>query len=157
MFHLKRREYKKKTHLKTRHVVHGYFLICNRDAFQHLFKILHRQAPGFQFWSASVYYKNLPPFMTKVVLTEPLRTPPTVSNAVQQSEWMRHGISRVYPYTDASSPLPSVGLPSRDLLHDDRPGHEVRHPQDCEECGREIARLLLDELQVGSTGRCVCV
>ena len=93
--------------------------------------------------------------MTEVVLTEPLRTPPAVSEEVQQSSWMVHGNS-VYPYTDVTSPLPSQGHRPRVLFHDGA-GHTEKHPPDCEECGREIARLLLDEFHMGSTGVCVCV
>ena len=109
---------------------------CNR---------LHLRASRLTIWAASVLRDRIPTLMQEVILTEPLRTPPSVTAEVQRSDRLRKG--RVHSYTDPRSPLPSVGPAPLYLYHTDE--HGALGPIECRQCGLELAKLLKEELQVG--------
>ena len=122
--------------------------VPNSGPFAELCNDLLQQLPGLCLWSASVRHGNRPPMLAEVVLTEPLRTPPSVTREVQQCESMTPGGS-VHHYTAGPAPLPCDGPTPRVVVHAGQ-GHGAGLTIDCEECGRQVARILKEELHVGS-------
>ena len=83
------------------------------------------------------------------MLTEPLRTPPSVSAEVEKSECFAR--AAVYGYTAPASPLPCGGPAPRYLYHSG-PGHTATEPWYCHACGMDVAKLLIEVLRVGTKG-----
>ncbi|XP_070192066.1 uncharacterized protein [Littorina saxatilis] len=110
---------------------------------------LHQHVPGLHLWAASLYHGHRPPLLTEVILTQPLRTPPSVTRHVQHQPFMAQGVT-VYDYTAAPSPLPCDGLDPRVVRHTGQ-GHGEGEPGDCEQCGFLVGQILV-ELGVGGTG-----
>ena len=123
----------------------GYFIYLCRD--------LHRAAPDTCLWGAGVILLSFLPTCLRVVdtLRTPLRCPPVVQREVALSCLID---GRATPrYSQAAWPSPTEGPAVRWLKHDGQPGHGGGHPQDCQQCGLEVGRLL-HHLGVGQSGRC---
>ncbi|KAK7497044.1 hypothetical protein BaRGS_00011780, partial [Batillaria attramentaria] len=97
--------------------------------------------PGLRLWAASVYHGNIPPCLTEVPMTEPLRTPPVVTRHVQQSDWIQKPNNHVRDYTTGPTPPPCDGPAPRVLYHTGQ-GHGEGSAVDCVECGKNVARVL---------------
>ena len=117
--------------------------------------LLHR-LPNLRLWAASMYHEDRPDTLTECTLTEPLRTPPTITREVRMCSSLGPG-GPVLDYSPTVAPLPSEGFPARVLYHTE--DHDGAKPADCERCGALIAGVLKNELHVGKTvtGMCVCV
>ena len=96
-----------------------------------------------------MYHKKRPPLMSLVSLRQPLRTPPRITTQVQQSGYVGQGV--VEPYTEPPSPLPSEGPVPIIVCHAN--GKHRGLTYDCRQCGREVAAILKENLNVGGTGR----
>ncbi|KAK7451827.1 hypothetical protein BaRGS_00039800 [Batillaria attramentaria] len=88
--------------------------------FGELCEQLHDCIPGLNLWSASVYHGYRPSRLKKVIFTQPLRTPPTVTKEVLQSAYIKDGIVEIYKpapqptQVSAPSPPPPFWVPSSD-------------------------------------------
>ncbi|XP_070208397.1 uncharacterized protein [Littorina saxatilis] len=121
--------------------------------FTALVTALHHRVPRLVLWATCVHHDDIPPLLTEVILTQPLRTPPSVTRQVQLSDFIRDGYVR--GYTAASCPPPCDGPAPLYLYHTGQ-GHSAEEdPRDCQQCGREVARILTEDLHVGVavTGR----
>ena len=127
--------------------------LCSR--FTTFCNLLHDNAPRLTLWAASVLHDGIPPRLAQVTLTEPLRTPPSVTSEVQKSDRFRTG--RVHGYTDPPCPLPADGPAPIYLYHSGEGAHCALSPVECRQCGLELAGVLREQLQVGVRGVCVCV
>lgn len=110
---------------------------------------LASRIPGMYLWGASIYHGYAPPDVTEFKFTEPLRTPPEITDEVKKSEIMRDGFVRGYGVR--STPPVSRGLPPRHLRHKGSNHNVGRTPVDCEQCGLNVADVL-EELNVGKAG-----
>ncbi|XP_070184129.1 uncharacterized protein [Littorina saxatilis] len=109
---------------------------------------LQRRITDLHVWSASMHSEGVPPQLTEVILTEPLRTPPSITRYVQR---MGEG-GGVLGYTNTASPLPCDGPPLLSVLHSGQ-GHSAGGDlSDCLQCGREVGQIL-HMLRIGETGR----
>ena len=107
--------------------------------------------PDLTLWAASFDHDGRPPRLNEVIMGEPLRSPPSVTREVQKSDRFRTG--RVYGYDASSGPLHSDGPAPIVVYHTAQ--HAARSPVDCQQCGKKVARVLRDTLQVGAEGVCV--
>ena len=96
-----------------------------------------------------MYHVKRPPLMSLVSLRQPLRTPPRITTQVQQSGYVGHGA--VERYTEPPCPLPSEGPAPFIVRHAN--GEHRGLTYDCRQCGREVAAILKEKLNVGGTGR----
>ena len=102
-----------------------------------------------------MYHVKRPPLMSLVSLRQPLRTPPRITTQVQQSGYVGQGA--VERYTEPPCPLPSEG-PAPFIVRHANGEHSEGLTYDCRQCGREVAAILKEKLNVGGTGRLgVCV
>ncbi|XP_070202752.1 uncharacterized protein [Littorina saxatilis] len=111
---------------------------------------LHGQVNELHLWSASCSDRDIPACLTKVTLSEPLRSPPVVVREISQSE---HFTFKICPaYRESSAPPLCDGPPVRYVRHTaGRDGHSGDEPGDCQACGAELASLLCTDLRVGVT------
>lgn len=110
---------------------------------------LNRRVPNLYLWAASHYHAKRPKCLSEFRMTEPLRTPPTVTELVAQSESILH--KRVYEYTQGPTPPPAEGSRPRIVKHQGE-GHCLGSPVECETCGEEVAQALIDlHVNVAST------
>ncbi|XP_070209738.1 uncharacterized protein [Littorina saxatilis] len=117
--------------------------------FKALVTALHHRVPRLVLWAAGVFHGSIPPLLTEVILTQPLRTPPSVTRQVQLSDYMRRGDVR--GYTAASCPPPCDGSAPLYRYHTGQ-GHSAwDDPWDCRACGEDAAKLLTEDLHVGVT------
>ena len=89
-------------------------------------------------------------------LTTQLRSPPAVQREVEKSDMIDGAMIPLYHaprYRKGARPAPTEGHPIRWLAHRSQPGHDNIHPTDCEQCGREVGRVL-HALGVGRSGQC---
>lgn len=85
----------------------------------------------------------------KKYLTEPLRSPPSVteeiSNAVEITK------DEVVPgYTERDAPFQTEGLPVHWIYHDIK-NHGFRRAEDCDICGKAVAKFLHNDLRLGKS------
>ena len=132
---------------------HQFFPLSNRH-FADFCHQLHHIVPRLTLWAARVEHDDLPPLLTEVILTEPLRTPPAVTAEVEKSARFSDG--GVRGYSGGPCPLPSAGPAPLYLHHTARPPHSGGPLIGCRHCGGELARVLREDLHVGVTGVCVC-
>ena len=96
-----------------------------------------------------MYHHKRSPLMSLVSLRQPLRTPPRITTQVQQSGYVGQGV--VERYTEPPCPLPSEGPAPFIVRHAN--GKHRGLTYDCRQCGREVAAILKEKLNVGGTGR----
>ena len=94
--------------------------------------------------------RPLPPWVKTRELREPLRSPPTVTEVVAQSDLIDD--SYIPRYMTPPAPQPTQGPPVRRIEHEGHPDHTSGDPEDCARCGERIADIITD-LRVGYTGR----
>ena len=94
--------------------------------------------PRLHLWAASLWHAHVPPEMTEVALTEPLRAPPAVTQQVARARIIG-GVIR--PYSLPPSPLATDGPAVRVVEHAG-PGHQQGDLCDCLLCGQLVGRIL---------------
>lgn len=107
--------------------------------------MLQERVEKLHMWVASYRSDISPPGWRGKILTESISCPPSV---VRETEQCSPGISK---YSTNKYLLPSDGLPVITVRHRG-PGHVERDPRDCEVCGEETARILIQDLRVGNKG-----
>ncbi|XP_070185022.1 uncharacterized protein [Littorina saxatilis] len=111
---------------------------------------LHGQVNELHLWLASCSNFDIPFRLTKVTLSEPLRSPPVVVREISQSRYFTDNYCPAY--RESSAPPPCDGPPVRYVRHTARrDGHSGDEPDDCQACGAELASLLCTDLRVGGT------
>ncbi|KAK7095123.1 hypothetical protein V1264_006573 [Littorina saxatilis] len=111
---------------------------------------LNERIPNLHLWAAALYPSRCPPTLQDVRLTEPLRSPPSVTDIVRLH---RGFIGSVLPrYAETPSPLPSHGPLAVRVWHEGEDHSLDKDTYECEQCGRDIAKVLRD-LNVGGTRR----
>ena len=58
-------------------------------------QLLERLGNQLRLWAASVHHEDRPALLTQFALTDPLRTPPSVTRQVQESSSIRYGCALV--------------------------------------------------------------
>ena len=102
--------------------------------------LLQRVPPRrLHLWAASLYPSNVPPEMTEVALTEPLRAPPAVTQQVAQARGIGGDIR---PYSAPPSPLATDGPAVRVVEHAG-PGHQQGDPCGCLRCGQQVGEFIV--------------
>ena len=126
--------------------------LCYRCNFSEFCRRLRANVPSLSLWAAGVWSVQSPPDWLTVEdeLTIPLRNPPAVLREVEKSQFFEGCIRR---YSQAPWPAHTDGPEVEPLVHYNQDGHTNGSPQDCEQCGKDIARKLWD-LGVGQPGRC---
>lgn len=109
-----------------------------RGHFQRFCQELLHHVPHLVLWAASCFHENTPDSWQLEVLTRPLRSPPVVVREVIQADEFETEVKR---YSERDIPAPTDGPPVKNLYHKSGK-HGVKYPQDCFECGREIADFL---------------
>ena len=112
-------------------------------------QLLH-SVPLLTLWAASIFHGRRPQMLTEASLTEPLRSPPSITAEVEKANWFSNG--SVKGYSGCRCPLPSDGPAPLYLYHTPRQPHSPGRPHQCQQCGRELARALREDLHVGVTG-----
>ena len=125
-------------------------LLCPYSCFRDFCTQLYRRAHRLCLWSASVFHGHCPPDLTTIVLTEPLRSPPSVTQVVEGSKYINQKCD-VYGYSPPSSP-PAADGPDPLLVIHKGEGHTGVDPRDCEQCGSQVGRVLLEVLHIGQSG-----
>ena len=124
------------------------FFFRDGDFFRRFCKDLHQQVADLHLWSASITNDDIPPELREVRLTEPLRTPPSVTREVQQAVGR---YSDIPDYTNPAAPLPCDGPGVRVVDHG-----ALGHPggtDDCEQCGQLVGDMLRQLIGTGDVGR----
>ncbi|KAK7116581.1 uncharacterized protein [Littorina saxatilis] len=144
----------------------------NASKFEKLVDQLLARFPNLIFWAACFQHKYRPTSLIEEKLTQALRSPPSVVREVQASDLFLLG--DIYRYTEAETggaeaetggaEAETGGAQSEKTLpcqpHCDGPapcymshegeGHETgRKPRECIQCGRDVARVLTEDLHVG--------
>ena len=115
---------------------------------------LKERVPSLCLWCCSLEPLKSPlSWLPEVALTTSLRSPPVVTREVQRSkEIERHHY--ILPYSLPPTPAETDGPPILWRQHRGQPGHTEGEAEDCEECGKVIAKVLKD-LGVGQSGTCL--
>lgn len=103
---------------------------------------LMAEAPDTCMWAASSQHQFIPPCLTEVKLTTSLRSPPVITKEVMKAKHIQDG--NVHNYTASDIPVLSDGPEPKRIKHRDQQGHTGHWPDNCMECGRQIARVLSD-------------
>ena len=133
--------------------------LCYRFHFLEFCRRLRAAVPSLSLWAAGAWPVQSPPDWLTVEdkLTIPLRNPPAVLREVEKSRFIKDSVHTYRPipsYNQASFPAPTDGPRVVWLQHNGQDEHSTDGgPQDCEQCGREIARLLKTLIE-GEPGRC---
>jgi hypothetical protein len=90
-------------------------------------------------WAASMYQNCRPHVMTEAMLTEALRTPPSITREVEKADSIRQ--QAVPSYSKVPSPLAAEGRAPRFFEHSGA-NHTANHIMDCEACGEYVADWL---------------
>ena len=127
--------------------------LCFRFKFLKFWGQLREKVPSLSLWAAGVWSLQSPPDWLTVedMLTIPLRNPPAVLREVEKSQFFGGSVPS---YSPAPWPAHTDGPKVEPLVHYGQDKHNTNGgPQDCEQCGKEIAKKLRD-LGVGQPGRC---
>ena len=100
-------------------------------------------------WAAGLHHAYVPPEMTEVALTEPLRAPPAVTQQVAQARGIGGDIR---PYSAPPSPLATDGPAVRVVEHAG-PGHQQGDLCDCLRCGQEVGEFIVQLVHRGISGK----
>ncbi|XP_070179084.1 uncharacterized protein [Littorina saxatilis] len=123
---------------------------ANCDHVSSIVKTLHHRGVRVNLWAAGVTLDIPADLQDNVrMLTEPLRSPPSVVREVEKANDMKK--STVPAYSVPPVAPPCDGPPLITIKHyEGREGHEASYfPWRCEECGMQVAHVLLDDLHVG--------
>lgn len=83
-------------------------------------------------------------------LTRSLRSPPSVTEEISQAvEIKKDGTVR--DYTERDAPEQTEGPPVH-WIHHDSQQHGITRAEDCEVCGKAVARFLLKDLHLSESG-----
>lgn len=108
---------------------------------------LTRRVPLVYLWAAAVQCDFRPSCLEEVALKQPFRSPPEVEQLVSKAKEIQFG--HVPGYTPTGLPAESEGPRVRLIAHTNgQSGHTEERPQDCFQCGVEVATILRD-LRVG--------
>lgn len=118
-----------------------------RNMFKVFCKDLTTNVPKLHLWTGSIERNNIPDGFEECALTRPLRSPPAIVTEVEHSPIMKKG-KTVDSYSESPVPAPTYGPHITSLSHI---GHKSKLPQDCQECGENIARVLEAKCNVGKT------
>ncbi|XP_070206328.1 uncharacterized protein [Littorina saxatilis] len=106
--------------------------------------------PGLHLWAARIGNHDVPRELKEENLRLPLRSAPSVLREVEKAFCVYDDITK---YSNNGVPSPADGLDVIRLSHHGD-GHNGLWPDECEQCGRNVA-VKLHSLGVGGTGRMV--
>ena len=109
--------------------------------------------PRLHLWAASLSHVFVPPEMTEVALTEPLRAPPAVTQQVARARYIWDIIR---PYSLPPSPLATDGPAVRVVEHAG-PGHQQGDLCDCLHCGQLVGDFIKHMVHSVITGMIVFI
>lgn len=127
--------------------------VCDRpnELFFSLFGKLLKSHHRIHLWAANCYHQGAPPGIPVEIFNRPLRSPPVVVREVKQDrEITKDGY--VKEYHERGVPDQTDGPPVKQVYHGGN-GHSSDGPDDCVECGREVASFL-HSLHAGVPGKC---
>ncbi|XP_070206773.1 uncharacterized protein [Littorina saxatilis] len=101
-------------------------------------------------WMTSVQLHRIPRNIPVAEVTIPLRFAPVVQREVDRG--LREHTYEVLPYSERVVPAPGDGMKVITLRHAGPAHLQAYWPIDCEQCGSDIAHLLLRRFHVGHSG-----
>ncbi|XP_070179089.1 uncharacterized protein [Littorina saxatilis] len=123
---------------------------ANCDHVSSIVKTLHHRGVRVNLWAAGVKLDIPADLQDNVrMLTEPLRSPPSVVREVEKANDMKDSTVPAYSVPPVAPPCDGPPLIAISHYYDSQ-GHEAGYyPWRCEECAKQVARVLLHNLHVG--------
>ncbi|XP_025102717.1 uncharacterized protein LOC112569205 [Pomacea canaliculata] len=116
-----------------------------------------KKVDGLHLWAASCHRIMVPEEpenwqssgWERKYLTRSLRSPPYVTEEISQAVEIKKD-ETVWDYTERDSPDQTEGPPVH-WIHHDSQQHRITRAEDCEVCGKAVARFLLKDLHLRDT------
>ena len=125
-------------------------MLCYSGELPDFCRQLQAAVPNLTLWAAGIWPLQSPPAWLTVedTLTTPLRCPPAVQRQVEQSRLIGRDVPN---YSTAPWPAATEGPAVEWMEHRGQRGHRLGAPENCDRCGQQVGRRLLD-LGVGQPG-----